>query len=260
MHVRWGDGRRLTPAFCALLVWLGAVTPVRAGLIDIDVNATGGFGTSGTYSGAAVLGGAGDTWDALVGNFLDSTARPNVPLVTSTGASSGVTLSFSGQTGFFDTGPQGILSSTAYAALMDDYIYVYPPSSVAVSFHGLTPGGTYRLILYSSSDFAYRATLFTVNGSTQTTANPGAVTALVAGLTYADFTTKADAGGQLSFTMAAGSQFGEGNLDGIQLQDIPNPDLGPSVPEPSTFVLSCVVFGVVWSYKRFKRSTRQPGS
>jgi hypothetical protein len=244
--------RLFAPALGILMACLGAVSPAQGGnLFDVDINATVGFGVSGTYSGAAVLGAAGDTWNSFTGDFFDSTARTNLALVDSNGASSGVTLSFSGQTGFFDTGNDGVFSPTAFAALMDDYLFVYPPSSVAVTFAGLTAGDAYRLILYSSANAPGRDTIFTVNGSSQTVQDFSAATTFAFGLNYADFTTAADGSGKVSFTVAPG-QFGEGNLDGIQLQDVTS----RSVPEPSTSVIVSVLIGAfgIRAYTRSKKT------
>jgi len=251
LHVQSRAVHLFAPALGTLMACLGAVTPAQGGnLINVDINSTDGFGVSGTYSGAGVLGAAGDTWNAFTGAFFDSTSRTNLALVDSSGASSGVTLSFSGQTGFFDTGNDGVFSPTAFAALMDDYLFVYPPSSVAVTFDGLTAGDAYRFILYSSANAPGRDTIFTVNGSSQTVQDFSAGTTFAFGLNYADFTTPADGSGQVSFTVAPG-QFGEGNLDGIQLQDVTS----SSVPEPSTLVIVSVLFGAfgVRSYTRSKK-------
>src|SRR5262249_31164228 len=157
--------------------FLAVATQTRAGLIGVDFYGPdpNGVPVSGTYSGGAVLGGAGDVWNAFGGAFFDSTARTNLPLVASDGTSVGVTLGFSGQLGFFDAGPNGVLGSTPFAALMDDYMYVHANSGttplITTSFNGLTPGDSYRIVLYSSSDVAGRETIFTVNGSTQTVQN-----------------------------------------------------------------------------------------
>jgi hypothetical protein len=50
-------------------------------LINIDFNRTGD--PAGTYSGAAVLGAAGDTWNAVAGSNPDTGARSMLPLCSS---------------------------------------------------------------------------------------------------------------------------------------------------------------------------------
>lgn len=200
---------------------------VHASLVNVDFNSISGG--SGTYSGAAILGSVGDTWNVISGNTSDTTARSNLALSESNGAGSAVAISFSGQTGFYDVGGCGfslgcgIFSGTPYQSLMDDYLYSYGTATVSLS--GLTPNGAYRVILYSASNNTSRDTVFNVNGSTRTVVTPD--TNFVNGDGYGDFTTMADNIGNLSFTFASG-QNGEGDLNGLQIQ---------SIPEPTTFAL-----------------------
>jgi hypothetical protein len=192
-------------------------------LINVDFNTPDG--PSGTYSGAAVLGQAGDRWNGVADSVN------NLSLQTSSGAASGVRLSLAPSSSF-DPGSNGIFSATPFAALMDDYAIASGP--VTGSLSGLTPGASYRLILYSASDDPNRDTLFTVNGSSQDVGPNHSSTDLIAGLNYADFTTTADASGTLSFTFQAGPvEHLEGDLNGIQLQA-----LDPTaVPEPASLTL-----------------------
>jgi hypothetical protein len=201
----------------------------RADSINVDFNED--RGRSGTYAGAAVLGQAGDIWNAVGGIVVDQTPHNGLSLVTSSGAASGVTLSFSGQAGFEDRVADAVFKGTPYAALMDDYAFtLFNPATV--SFSGLTPDGTYRLILYSSSNRPGRDTVFTVDGSSETVADPSGSTTLQNGLNYADFTATADASGNLSFTFTGGQQ-PEGDLNGIQLQSLAT----TATPEPASLAL-----------------------
>jgi hypothetical protein len=201
-------------------------------LVNVDFNQNGG--PAGTYTGAAVLGSPGDTWNAVGGSGPgDKTPRNGLSLETSSGAASGVTLSFSGQTGFYDaTGGGAVFQGTPYQALMDDYVYSFFSQTATVSFSGLTPGGSYRLILYSSSNSPGRDTVFTVDGSSETVADPSGSTTFQYGLNYADFTATADASGNLSFTLRGGQQ-AEGDLNGIQLQSVAS----TATPEPASLTL-----------------------
>src|SRR5262249_40137013 len=144
------------------------------------------------------------------GNLSDTAARTTLSLVTSSGAAGGVTLSFSGQTGFFDATNTAVFAQTPFSALMDHYVLVSPasgPALITATFGGLTPGNSYRLLLYSSSNNVGRDTIFTVNGSSETVRDVSGSTTFQNGLNYADFTTTADSSGALSFTVRAG-QFG----------------------------------------------------
>jgi hypothetical protein len=237
-------------AVVACLCGCALAGPGRADSINVDFNANGG--PAGTYTGAAVLGQAGDTWNGVGGGRPDTAARTALALVTSSGAASGVTLSFSGQTGFFDaTNVGAVFAGTPYAALMDDYVFARTPSgqtAITATFSGLTPGGSYRLILYSASDTRGRPTVFTVDGSSETVADPSGSTTLQNGLNYADFTTTADAGGTLSFTVGPGVGI-EGDLNGIQLQS-----LATTTPEPASLTLLGVgalgLVGYGWRQRR----------
>jgi hypothetical protein len=113
---------------------------------------------------------------------------------------------------------------------MDDYVYSYLGRTATATFSGLTPGGSYRLLLYSSSDYPGRATVFTLDGTSQTVADPSGSTTFQNGLNYADFTAMADVSGNLSFTFGGGNN--EGDLNGIQLQS-----LASTTPEPTSLTL-----------------------
>jgi hypothetical protein len=214
--------RRLLPGALALGLCVAAAGPAHAGLL-VNVQFTnGGPG----YSGAGVLGAAGDTWNA----FGTPGSSSNLPLVSSGGAASTVTLSYSAPDGFFDaTGFFATFQGTSFQNLLDAYLVT--SSSTTVSFDGLTPDATYTLILYSASNDPTRDTLFTVDGVTQAVVTPD--TALTPGDGYAMFTATADASGQLSILVAAGAG-GEGDLNGIQLQQA---QAASAAPEPASLTL-----------------------
>jgi hypothetical protein len=242
---------RLCALAVLLLTRLVVATPARADLlINVDFNANGQ--RAGTYAEAAVLGSPGDIWNAVAGDTVDSTARAGLSLQTAGGTSSPVTLNFAGQTGFFDaTNGPAIFDGSPFAALMTDYLYTH--GTITGAFQDLTAGDRYRLLFYSAANSRFRVTDFTVNGSTQSVANPNGSPILAQGVTYGDFTTTPNAQGTLSFTVAIGlNGDGEANLDGIQLQD-----LGPAasaVPEPASLVLLGLgALGLVASRRRGRR-------
>src|SRR5690242_16447878 len=80
---------------CFAIVLTGAMAAVRADvLVNVDFNTT----SSSTFSGAAVLGAAGDKWNGIGESvYFDRTTQTvnNLPLVSSDGAASGVHLSYS---------------------------------------------------------------------------------------------------------------------------------------------------------------------
>jgi hypothetical protein len=120
----------------------------------------------------------------------------------------------------------------------------------------LTPGDTYRLILYSAANRTGRVTDFTVSDGQMQSVTPSGSAIFAKGDTYADFTTTASSQGGLSITITAGNA-DEGNLNGIQLQD-----LGPSavVPEPNTLLLASVgaICGLGVAWRRRALASRTP--
>jgi PEP-CTERM motif len=246
----------LSVATLALL--LGGAAPVQAGpLINVDFNTT----FSPTYSGAGVLGAAGDFWNGTTASGPPVNVT-NVPLLNSAGAATSVQLSYSSPDSLFDVGSDSIFQGTQYEALLRDYLFADNSNTGrgagTVLFTGLTPGDTYRLILYSVANVASRTTVFTVGGATQDVV-PTLSPILTLGVNFADFTTTADALGQLSITLTAGSStsFQEADLNGIQLQDI-TPPPSATVPEPSSLVLLTIGGMALAGWRRIrKRSTAQ---
>ena len=228
-------------------------SPARADLIDVQFNTSG----TATYGGAAVLGAAGDVWNAF-GQNTESGASGSGSLVRSDGTASGVTLSYSTPNGFFDASGGGALfDGTPYANLMTAYLFadnhgVSGPGTV--SFAGLTPGDSYQLSLYSAANSAGRITDFTLSDGQMQSVTPSGSATFAKGNTYADFTTTANSQGGLSITITTGNA-DEGDLNGIQLQD-----LGPTaVPEPSTAIVAA--FGAVaflaYGWSRHRRAQRR---
>jgi hypothetical protein len=231
------------------LLWGGAGAAHAGFLVNIQFNEQDDRAHSPTYRGAGVLGAAGDVWNVVSGQFDHAPGASNLSLVTADGTASNVTLSYSTPFGFFDgTGqiPPALFQGTRFQNLLDAYLFTF--DSVTVSLGGLTPGGTYRLILYSASNVATRDTDFTVGGVTRKVVTPD--TALTPGDGYADFTAAADTSGQISIRVAVGANF-EGDLNGIQLQAMP---AASSVPEPASLTLlgtgALGLFGSCWRMRK----------
>jgi hypothetical protein len=140
---------------------------------------------------------------------------------------------------------------------MDDYLYNNRNKpvgglNISASFSGLTPNGTYRLLLYSASNQP-RDTIFTVNDSSETVVDPGRSKVLQNGRNYADFTTTADAGGHLSFTVTPGTFDNEGDLNGIQLRSVASTTVIPE-PGPLTLLGIGVVGLLGYGLRRHRRA------
>ncbi|QDV34815.1 hypothetical protein [Tautonia plasticadhaerens] len=211
---------------CAALVWLGLATEVRAEwLINVDFNAQ----DSPTYSGAGVLGASGDVWNGIVG----TSHTGDMLLVDSANADTGVTLSYRDFDPASDAAGSAIFAGTPYDALLRDYL-IAPGNDLGfagiVTFSGLTPGGTYRLILYSVANLPDRGATFTANGDSQVVV-PSGIPVLAQGDNYADFTTRADATGMITITASSGDG-SEADLNGFQLQQLAT----AVIPEPASLV------------------------
>ncbi|MCA9200961.1 MAG: PEP-CTERM sorting domain-containing protein [Planctomycetales bacterium] len=223
---------------------LALSTDVQADLIvSVDFNEII-FGPTTAYSGAAVLGAAGDTWKGVGKAFNDTSPVLNHPLVDSTGATTSLTLS-APSLAFFDVGTNttGPLYSGSAYELMRDYVYAPASAPQTLTVSGLTAGADYRLVVYSSTNVAGRETNFTVNGVTKTV-SPIATSNLIEFVNYADFTTAADGSGQLSFTFTGNGS--ESALNGFQIQSV------AAVPEPSSLVMFSL-FGLCGAGLRRRR-------
>lgn len=245
----------------SLLIILGVIcsaglASVQAQLIDVQFadNATGdayhggGPAVEPTQSGAAVLGSAGDTWNALSGFTYSSypTGGSGGPysLVYANGSPSPFTVSSLTFNGSFASDEPNFPSISAFngtpwANLMGAYISVPSESAPGyVSLAGLAPSATYNLVLYSAPNAGagnVRTTLFTVDGNTLSSAWDGTTSTLVQGVDYVEFTgVKSDAMGNLviTFSGSGSAESGlsaEGDFNGFQLEQ---------VPEPGTFALT----------------------
>ena len=212
-----------------------AALPARAafdtGLINVDFNQNS-TPPSPTYSGAAVVGSAGDTWNAFGGvTYVGGASASGAPLVLSDNSPSAVTLSYSTPDGFYDAAATSNYAASPYADLLRDQMVTNRSGTdgpASVSFGGLTPGASYTLILYSGgSDAVGRNTSFTVNGVTQDTI-AGHSNTLVAGENYVSYNATADAAGGLAFTFTSVpdgtfTNF-DGDLSGIQLAPQASPE------------------------------------
>ena len=96
------------------------------------------------------------------------------------------------------SGPGAIFNGTPYANLMTAYLVAdvfgtFGPGTV--SFAGLTPGDSYRLILYSAANSVGRVTDFTLSDGLMQSVTPSGSATFAKGDTYADFTTTANSQG-----------------------------------------------------------------
>jgi hypothetical protein len=235
------------------IICSAGLTGAQAQLINVQFadNATGdAYGGGGptiepTQSGAAVLGSAGDLWNALSGFTYSSypTGGSGGPysLICADGSPSSVTvrsLTFNGSNASNEPNfpSTSAFNGTPWANLMGAYISVpsqTPPGYVSLT--GLAPSATYDLVCYSApNESEVRSALFTVNGILWSTAYNGTANTLAQGVDYVEFTgVKSDGAGNLviTFSGTGSAQSGlnaEGDFNGFQLEQVPNISLSIS--------------------------------
>jgi hypothetical protein len=217
----------LLVAFMALC-FAGSQSAMAA-LYDVDC----GMSNSPLMSGAAVLGSAGDIWNAYNAGSWTWGPHNVVPLADSTGAASTVTMDcWNYVTGSDNAG--GTLANPM--ALMEDYIAAYESGDgfpVKVQLSGLPVSTAFDLVVYSAGDGANQGgtiTLFDPSGNI-VKATSGASRDITAGegIAYQSFAGTTDANGGVYFEVGSTTTWHA--LNGLQIN---------VVPEPSTFVLLAI--------------------
>jgi PEP-CTERM motif len=267
---------RLLGAFSAGIICLSAGM-LQAQLIDVDFNgnsvgtayAGGGVASPGpNQSGAALIGSAGDVWNGIADSQLTFATYPSgitataLPLTYATGASSPVTMTIASDGGTYNANEPAWSNTSAfttaaspYSNLMQDLIYANAATGGTITLSGLAANQAYNLVLYNAGDQNVggdRASAFIVNGVSQTSQWDGTTSTLVAGVSYVDYSSAmSDGSGNLVITFGAGMTVAgalssEGDLDGFQLQ---------AVPEPSTWAM--LAAGGVIMLLGYRRSFRR---
>jgi hypothetical protein len=204
---------KLTAFFAAaicLVFWTGVGF---ASLINVDIG-TG----AGTYSGAAVVGASGDTWNAI-------TSVATTSLVDANNNGTSATMSIVGSNGIVyhtDT----VWGSTGFEALMCDYLYA--SNNVTVTLNHIA-AGTYDLYLYgvgkdsfSTNAATWVAATSVGSNSVSVGPNTGNITEFSSGKNYGVVEVTVGDNGVLTLTgtpVTGGSVI----LNGFQLQSVPEP-------------------------------------
>ena len=219
-------------------------------------NPTNAFsGTSGiwvgpgvAYSGAGVLGSAGDTWNQKSVTYYNNAAPgpyfTAVSLVNSANSASGLTLTLNYQSIIQGAGLAGTATDAATTNLMQSsaFIYTYSGGSGAGNaktthtISGLSgyAGSTANLVVYAGAPSAQTEQIAITggasggnSGSTLTTSSTSRSINAGAGVAYNNFTNCTLTGGNLVFTVnetGAAANANAGYVNGFQLQIItPNP-------------------------------------
>jgi hypothetical protein len=227
------------------LVWLALEAVARAtfisGLINVDFTPSG---SSAEYSGAAVIGAAGDFW-----NITRTFSLTPIGLRYSDGSLSSVAIrlplnelilpsgtiirygegSFYGGSHPMSLGPYGALMGDGFGGTLSGQPAVFTIS-------GLTAGADYELFAYSYYGGLGRS-LIAAGGDSATVINVEGLDQLVEGQSYARLpSATADSSGNLAISLSNISGAPRA-LNGFQIR--------PVIPEPSTagfgvlLVLSC---------------------
>ncbi|HET6246248.1 MAG TPA: PEP-CTERM sorting domain-containing protein [Tepidisphaeraceae bacterium] len=211
----------------------------NATLIDVQWNPsttanimTGNAATGSTDTGSGSTAATTDIWNQATQQSYASTAP--LALNDVAGNSTGVTLAVTGTSGIGNYGgtvnsaPASYFTTNVFP-LFDNIIYSTSTTPmVTLTFNGLA-AGNYNLFLYSSGDqnSNTRAIGVTANGG-GATAGPinigpsGGATAMTSGLNFGELSQVAvNSSGVLNVNVSSVS--GELDVDGLQLQSVPEP-------------------------------------
>ena len=261
---------RLLGVLSAGIVCLNAsllYAQTAAGLIDVQFNGNsistayggGGPDPGPTQSGAVLIGSAGDIWNAFNNSSFTFSAFPNGAsarghaLDDANGSPSGVSMSLTASTTYnaqsFGNHSPFVTVNSPYQNLMQSIVTGQVPQTISLS--GLAPNATFNLILYNAGDNNViapgRTSTFTVNGVTQTSLWDGTTSTLVAGVDYVNYSSvTANGSGNLviNYGVAGGTGDLETDLNGFQLQ---------AVPEPSTWAMLAAGGVLMLGYHRSSR-------
>lgn len=192
-----------------------ASTAGAAPLIDVQFS----NGVGHTQTGAAVTGQAGDIWN----NFTTGQAGGGT-LVDTTGAASGVGLTFTADTFWESATSYTQFTGTPDANLMQGYLVGFGDrAGIDLVFTGLTAGKEYGFWVYTQGDdnSKNRSISIVANGGTPVVSTQSNQGTFALGDNYVYFTTFADSKGDLDIT--GKSLVGEANINGFQLAAVPEP-------------------------------------
>lgn len=213
-----------------------------AGLINVDFNDSTNYYP---YSGAAMIGSAGDLWNEPVGPT--GTA---MSLITSSGLTSPVTM---------DWNAQGAYAIVSYPPPFDvglarDYLYESSGTG-SIVLHNLSPG-PYDLFVYAypGNDGQDRTGYISANGLVPILVGPNNnAGSWQQPVNYVELEPTVAADGLLSISFTHGSGGKEFDVDGFQVQPLPEP--------ASIALLAAAVLGLVgcaWRKRCLARRTANP--
>ncbi len=176
-------------------------------------------GTTQTYTGAAVIGTAGDTWNS----FFTGTAS-NQPLVDNAGQSLPVSVSWNSVTAWHSLSRNGFCTPTptGFCPLMNGYIAQNGGTVANVNFSGLPANTSWDMLLYNQIDSGgLRRISVTINGTTTaftTTDVAGTDSTFIQGKNYLVVTANTDNSGNFNIAYRGIGADNEADINGIQLR------------------------------------------
>lgn len=213
-------------------------TPASAALIDIQFAGNTSYNCPGSpgvmaacsndpQTGAAIVGAASDRWNYFTVPTLDTTA-----LTTVSGDASGVSVSFSSNTAYYNGTGTNAFYGTSYQNLMSGYL---AGGTDTVTLSGLGAGQAFSLYLYDQQDLSGtgRSVDATVNGVTQNLSEAHNSGTFALNDNYLQFSGTATNAGVVNISFLALN--GEADLNGLQI-DVPA-DVPANVPEPASLAL-----------------------
>ena len=229
----------------AALVCCGAT---QADIINVDFDDS--RASFGTYSGAAIIGAAGDVWNSCMPelDFGGYAGGTYTALQDSTGVATSVSLILTASgSGWGTTNNTDCNFGDPLNSLMRDSAFAFPGAVGTATISGLAPNAAYTIYLLGVSNSAAQNTTFTIDGVAKTVASDtiADATYLTEGEDYVVFTGDTGAAGEIVLTYDGGGNFC--SFNGFQLEIIsnaahdPNPDgvsllAAGDVPDPLTWL------------------------
>lgn len=222
----------MTPKLLLLALCISSLA--NSELISVQFQ---GGGTAQT--GAAATGSTGDYWNHITSGSTGS----NIALEDSTGAATGVTISYTADCCLFtNSGANGYGPGQGLAT-------GYIARAGTVTLSGLAASQAYTLYTYDQRDIQSSSTIVTVNGVVQTTV-AGPSSSYVLGKNYLVFNTSSNTSGVISISFARAAD--EGDFNGLQLTTGTT-----ATPEPATTgLLGAGMLGLLIQFRKRREKMR----
>ena len=211
----------------ALALLATMTSAAQASTVDVQFSRDPGL----QQTGAAFVGQHGDFWNDFLGNVGGGS------LLDTSGAATGVNLSFSAALVYESDPGYTQFTGTPYANLMQGYLVDFSNSpGIDLKFTGLTPGQGYGFWIYTQGDnnSGNRQISLSANGGPATVNTQADNDSFVAGRNLAYIVTLADANGVVD--IVGHDLYGEANINGVQFMPVPEPSSAALLMAGALFV------------------------